>query len=562
MTRNPVSSSKEILIRLLFCGYVVIGFAANAVFAEIVDVYLLGGQSNMQGVGRPSFLTPGQASQPDILLYHSTGVASSAGANTLTTLRPAGWSGVAGGFGSEIAFGERLAQLRPNSKIAIIKHAVGGTSLASDWNPGGNPTDTGSFGPQFNTFVNTVDAGLAAIAETGDLPIVRGMLWHQGEEDSKFSTMSNSYEANITHLLDRVREQWNVPDMPFVLGNVLPDPIGTGPGDIAVRFPFRDTVRQAQANVDQGSGAAGAVDGVALVSTDGFQLHGDTTDGFRDNDFVHLDHSGLLDLGHDYAEAIDALSTDNVLGDLTGDDLVLQEDWLAFRTVLNTSITAATRNAAEDQGDFNFDLMVDRSDFVVFKHAYIEANGAAVFAALGTSIPEPSTDSLLCLMAIALGYCGRKRLSASLAAVVMLAFLPSAAVHGSDFDVYLFAGQSNMEGVGRPSFLAPQQANQPAVMMYHSGSIGSGTNASQWVSLQPAGWTGVSGGFGPEIAFGERLSELEPDRNIAIIKHAVGGTSLAADWKPTSPVGQQFAIFRSTVLSALSKLDNDGHTYT
>ena len=385
---------------VLLIGLCLFGVSVQSLEAEIVDVYILGGQSNMQGVGRSQFLTPQQIFQPEIQLYHSSGVVSSAGANTLTTLRPAGWGGVSGGFGPEIGFGEQLAALQPNASIAIIKHAAGGTSLANDWNPGANASDTGNFGPQFNAFVNTVNAGLAAITAAGDFPIIRGMLWHQGEEDSKFSSMANAYEANISHLVDRVREQWNVVDMPFVLANVLPDPVGVGPGDIALRFPFRNTVRQSQSNVDRNSGVVSAKEGVTVVSTDEFQLHGEVIDGFRDTDFVHLNYSGQLSLGHQYAEAISEYYPENILGDLTGDDQIQADDWVQFRSVLHTAITATTRSEAEDQGDFNFDLQVNQYDFLVFKEAFITANSEAAFSELVTSVPEPSSVVLVCFVLV------------------------------------------------------------------------------------------------------------------------------------------------------------------
>jgi len=62
-----------------------------------IQVYLLGGQSNMQGVARKSKLPAELLEIPEIILYHSTGVSSGQPANTWITLRPAGWNGTAGG---------------------------------------------------------------------------------------------------------------------------------------------------------------------------------------------------------------------------------------------------------------------------------------------------------------------------------------------------------------------------------------------------------------------------------------------------------------------------------
>jgi len=64
---------------------------------------------------------------------------------------------------------------------------------------------------------------------------LRGMFWQQGEEDSKWGPgnlhptggdMSGDYANNLEGLVDRVRSVFSAPDMPFVYGNVLPDPMG------------------------------------------------------------------------------------------------------------------------------------------------------------------------------------------------------------------------------------------------------------------------------------------------------------------------------------------------
>jgi hypothetical protein len=54
--------------------------------------------------------------------------------------------------------------------------------------------------------------------------------------------------------------------------------------------------------------------------------------------------------------------------------------------------TAATSYV---KGDVNGDLRNDVSDFRLFKADYIAANGAAAFAALGATIPEPTAPVLL-----------------------------------------------------------------------------------------------------------------------------------------------------------------------
>jgi hypothetical protein len=78
--------------------------------------------------------------------------------------------------------------------------------------------------------------------------------------------------------------------------------------------------------------------------------------------------------------------------------------------------------------------------------------------------------------------------------------------------------------------------------------------------------------FGPELGFGLRLQELAPHANIAIIKHARGGTGIHEDaagssgaWEPNyrggSGLGEdvnQYDHFLATVRNAMSVDDIDG----
>jgi hypothetical protein len=246
------------------------------------------------------------------LLYHSSNIGTAANANKWTYLQPAGAPAVTGGFGPEISFGKQLSTLEPDRYIAIIKHADGGTDLALDWKP------TAPYGPELNTFRSTVNSALSKITAVGHTYSIRGMFWQQGEADAAWGpgklhptagNMSGNYAANLSDLVANIRTTFNVPDMPFIYGTVLPDEVGATPNDIPSRYPFRNAVRQAQMDADQSSGKASSIPSAYVVSTDTFKLHGDVVDGFRDDDFVHFGEQGVLDLGRAYADAIHFVHT-------------------------------------------------------------------------------------------------------------------------------------------------------------------------------------------------------------------------------------------------------------
>ena len=251
-----------------------------------VDVFLLGGQSNAGGRGVISELPDSSVLyNTGIMLYHSASMNSGQPARQWTTLRPA--SNSAGNFGPEIGFGNRMAELHPGRQIAIIKHAVGGTDLGANWNPGTNSRDMDHFGPQLMTFVETVDSGIDSLIAQGYIPVIRGMLWQQGERDARNSSYGPAYDRNLSHFIRRVRTQFNAPSMPFVYGQVLPVALSG--------YAYRDQVRQGQFNVDEDSGQVFATDGARLVMADDLPMYSDN---------LHISAAGQLELGIRFADAL------------------------------------------------------------------------------------------------------------------------------------------------------------------------------------------------------------------------------------------------------------------
>ncbi|MDD4443388.1 MAG: sialate O-acetylesterase, partial [Kiritimatiellae bacterium] len=89
--------------------------------ARTCRVFLLAGQSNMEGVGVAAFAPGNLLVQPQVLLYHSPSVRSPWPANQWNPLAPAGVS--ATNFGPELSLAYRLSEGYTNDCIALIKHA-------------------------------------------------------------------------------------------------------------------------------------------------------------------------------------------------------------------------------------------------------------------------------------------------------------------------------------------------------------------------------------------------------------------------------------------------------
>lgn len=238
-----------------------------------VMVYLLAGQSNMVGSGTPKSDLPKelQAPQADVEFYHAAGPGPLQ-ENAWVPLQP----GSTVDFGPEVTFGRSIADRFPSERVALIKYAVGNTDLARKWDP-----DTGQL---YRAFAKTAKAGLKALADRGDTYEIAGMVWMQGESDSAYPEMAAAYETNLTALIARVRRDFDVPDLPFVIGRIY----------IGVHKGFRNDkqVRTAQAAVAQRDGKAAWVD----------------LDGLDQQDAgVEFNGPGTVEMGKRFAETMQRL---------------------------------------------------------------------------------------------------------------------------------------------------------------------------------------------------------------------------------------------------------------
>jgi hypothetical protein len=151
---------------------------------------------------------------------------------------------------------------------------------------------------------------------------------------------------------------------------------------------------------------------------------------------------------------------------------------------------------------------------------------------------------------------------------------------GATYRVYFLGGQSNMEGFGYTNELPAEWLGPVDKVRIFSGQMRAdnqpGAGVGSWQPLQPGFGTGfitdgetqtLSGRFGPELAFGKRLSDLMPGERIAIIKYSRGGSALEqgasgfGTWAPDFEEGDginQYDHALATIRNALSTADIDG----
>ena len=129
--------------------------------------------------------------------------------------------------------------------------------------------------------------------------------------------------------------------------------------------------------------------------------------------------------------------------------------------------------------------------------------------------------------------------------------------------VFLFAGQSNMEGADTnpklvETFPPFSNALRPLENVRYSYDTGADHKSKGWTDLSVVG-----NNFGPEITFARAFRQQSKDP-IALIKDAWGGTTLVNDWAPdggNEKSRKLYQRFITQVRDRLTDLKKQGLTY-
>lgn len=204
----------------LFLVFVVL---ASMVQGEEFDLYLLAGQSNMDGRGKIENLSEVQKElSEDAIIFYRNLPHKSDGWQRLGpgySIAPKYKGGLPSKtFGPELGFVAALTKAQPGKKIALIKGSKGGTNLRSDWKPGekGKPETQG---PRYQDFIETIRLAQEALKKDGHTGTLKALLWHQGESDAKVATAK--HQARLIELIARIREDMGEEKLPIVLGQVF-----------------------------------------------------------------------------------------------------------------------------------------------------------------------------------------------------------------------------------------------------------------------------------------------------------------------------------------------------
>lgn len=202
---------------------------------EPVKVFILAGQSNMEGAGRiegdpghnegkgslssladndPKYAhlrkgAGGWAEREDVSIWYL---------GRKGKLAP-GFGAKSSSIGPELGFGHVMGETF-DAPVLLIKTAWGGKSLAKDFRP---PSSGGEVGPYYSEMITHVKTVLENLKKEfpqyQDGYEIVGFGWHQGWNDGCDMAMSREYEENLKNLIRDVRKELGVENLPFVIAD-------------------------------------------------------------------------------------------------------------------------------------------------------------------------------------------------------------------------------------------------------------------------------------------------------------------------------------------------------
>lgn len=233
------------------------------------DIVIEAGQSNCVGYGYGDAIDPYEPIKT-VWSLGTNGVISPAKEDTLG-------NHVRGNM--TLSFSRKYVQnglLKDDRNLLIIRSAVGGAGFADK-----------HWGKNDDYFLRMLKMTKSALALNPKNKVV-GILWHQGEKDSKEYMKFDKHYDNLSTLLTLTRQELDDEKIPFIMGDFVPD--------WKKHYGYEcEPIRLAMMEVNKN------FDKTYFVCSDNLESNNENTD-FRD-DIVHFCRQSLYVLGERYFDA-------------------------------------------------------------------------------------------------------------------------------------------------------------------------------------------------------------------------------------------------------------------
>lgn len=204
LKKRSATKTSIAMLALVQCCLVCLHCFAQEVTQPGMDsnfhIYLLMGQSNMSGRGE---ITTTFSSIPNnkILTLNKE-------CKWVIAKHPLHFDKSVAGVGPGLKFAQEMLKVTDDKvSIGLVPCAVGGTSI--------NKWQKGAYDARTET--HPYDDAIVRIKQAMQKGIIKGVIWHQGESDSKDI---NGYLKKLKQLILTIREVVQNPNLPFVVGEL------------------------------------------------------------------------------------------------------------------------------------------------------------------------------------------------------------------------------------------------------------------------------------------------------------------------------------------------------
>jgi len=207
-------------------------------------------------------------------------------------------------FGPEVGMAERLSEQELDKPLYLVKYCSGGTGFStqtrdgiSDWD-WQSPSSTKSPGKLYTGAVKYIKNCMAGIKEQGYTPILKGVLWMQGERDGCFESFSKSYYRFLANFVNDLRDDLEeFAENEFKLNIAFIDAyIYEGPSE----WIYYENINSAKLKFHNKDSNSFLLDTTAT----GLNLTIQSDDGFGGGDQYHFNISSMMELGRGFADII------------------------------------------------------------------------------------------------------------------------------------------------------------------------------------------------------------------------------------------------------------------
>lgn len=189
---------------------IILFLLSTSSFAKQIDLFIMAGQSNMQGWrSNAAYYPPDSGHMDKKIPFYFEALNYSSSHKKWQTLAPQAGHFRPGHFGPEVTFARAALSARLNP--AIFKYSSGGSSIKINWK---SPGHRG----MYDDMIANLKRAIQELKAQGHTVVPRAIVWIQGESDAKNDRLANEYYGHLKRMLHHLRRNvLRKPRLPVIL---------------------------------------------------------------------------------------------------------------------------------------------------------------------------------------------------------------------------------------------------------------------------------------------------------------------------------------------------------